>query len=271
MRLSTAFHGQFYPAERAELEACVDACLAGSTAHGRELLGLVVPHAGYIYSGSTAGRAIGLLRASPPAAVVVLGPSHRVYFEGVRVFELEGYETPLGPLPAEPALAAEIARGLSGDSSHAGFPEHSVEVQLPLLARAVPGVPVVQIVIGAAADDELRRLARVLLDLRERWDFVVLASSDLSHFHSRGEATQLDRRFAELLGSGDRQALREALEGGQVEACGAGGVLTLMEMANATGADLEILERTDSSVTSGDESQVVGYLAAAAWLDGVDP
>lgn len=268
MRLATAFDGQFYPSRAEELAATADACLAGGVQVSGRVLGLVVPHAGYVYSGATAGTAIALLAQDPPEAVVVLGPSHRVYFEGIRVFDLEGYETPLGPIPGDPDLARAIARGLGGDALVQGFPEHSVEVQLPLLSRVLPGIPVVQIVFGVTRTGEAERLAEVLLEQGERESIAVVASSDLSHYHDRDRARILDGCFRRLLEAGDPQGMRMALDKGETEACGSGPVLTLMEMARRAGARIETLQQTDSSEASGDTTQVVGYLSAAVLVGG---
>lgn len=266
MRLATAFDGQFYPGEREELIEWVDGFLAAAPAPPGDLLGAVVPHAGYIYSGRAAGRAIGIMAQDPPDAVVVLGPSHRTYFEGLRVLDIEGYETPLGPLPADPTLAEELAAGLAAGSLSEGFAEHSVEVQLPLLARALPGVPVVQVVFGQVSGEEIHRFVEVLLRLRETRRLLVVASSDLSHFHSREEALRLDGRFWELLADGDPQRLAEAVDRGETEACGLAPVLTLMELSQRLGARFELVEQCDSSQASGEDQRVVGYLSAVSVL-----
>jgi AmmeMemoRadiSam system protein B len=267
MRLATAFDGSFYPAEPEGLAEVVDHFLqkAPRPPAGR-VLGAVVPHAGYIYSGLTAGMAFGALRNLKPAAVVVLGPSHRVSLHGVRVLSVEGFETPLGGLSAAQDLSEELLDTLGPDAAGAAFCEHSVEVQLPFLARALPGIPVVEIIFGPPDQRVVRQVVSALRRALKTRDLLVVASTDLSHYYARPQCRVLDDRFRELLVGGDSGRLAEALRRGETEACGAGPVLTLMSLAEELGGRFEVVHQTDSSQASGDESQVVGYLSALAVL-----
>jgi AmmeMemoRadiSam system protein B len=265
MRLAAAFDGLFYPAEPGALGEMVDSFLSRAPHPPTgPLLGAVVPHAGYVYSGRTAGAALGTLRDTGAEAVVVLGPSHRVPVRGVRVFRVEGYESPLGPIPSDPDLADELAARLGQGAAGAAFAEHSVEVQRPFLARVLPGVPLVELVFGPPDPVVAVRVAEVLQALAARRRLVVVASTDLSHYHRRGQARFLDDRFHALLRQGDPEAMARGLSAGEAEACGAGPVLTLMELTRRVGGRFEVVEQTDSSEASGDEEKVVGYLSALA-------
>ncbi len=269
MRLATAFDGTFYPAEPDALAEVVDHFLdrAPAAPEGK-ILGAVVPHAGYIYSGMTAGMAFGAFRGLKPEAVILLGPSHRVRLRGIRVLHADGFESPLGTLPVDAELRAELLILLGPGAEGPAFCEHSVEVQLPFLARALPQVPVIEIVFGPWEERDIQRVAKALLALQRRHEILVVASSDLSHYYDHHRAKVLDQRFRELLLHEDSVRLGEALRRGETEACGAGPVLTLMNLTEALGGRFEAIHQCDSSQASGDESQVVGYISALALLPG---
>jgi AmmeMemoRadiSam system protein B len=269
MRLATAFDGSFYPAEPEALAEVVDHFLdhAPKKVSGK-ILGAVVPHAGYVYSGMTAGMAFGTFRGLKPDAVVLMGPSHRVRVRGVRIFEAEGFESPLGVLPASRQVLDELVQTLGPGAKGSAFCEHSVEVQLPFLARALPQVPVIELVFGPAEEREVERVVSALLLLRRAHEILVVASSDLSHYYDHQRAQVLDGRFRDLLLKSERAPLAEALRRGETEACGAGAVLSLLAYTEALGGRFEAIHQCDSSLTSGDESQVVGYLSALAILPG---
>ncbi len=263
MRLQSAFDGSFYPDEPKVLQTWVDDFLAGAPpAPDGEVMGMIVPHAGYVYSGATAGKAIGVLRGRQVDRVVLMGPSHRYAVDGVRVFELDGFETPLGPVASDAELADELIEALGPASQGPPFPEHSVEVQLPLLKRACPSASVVELVFGPPEAVVHRRVGAVLAELWRRHRVVVVASSDLSHYYPREQAKILDGHFRDLLVRGDPEEMAVALGSGVAQACGAGPVLSLMEMTRELQGSFHVVAQTDSSEASGDESQVVGYLSA---------
>lgn len=236
MRLATAFDGSFYPAEADALAEVVDHFLdhAPKRVNGK-ILGAMVPHAGYIYSGMTAGMAFGTFRGLEPDAVVVLGPSHRVRVRGVRLLRAEGYESPLGTLPTSRQLMDELLQALGSGADGPVFCEHSVEVQLPFLARALPDVPVIELVFGPAEEKTVERVVKALVSLRREHEILVVASSDLSHYYDHQRAQVLDGRFRELLLKSDSTRLAEAIRMGETEACGAGPVLALMGYTEALG------------------------------------
>jgi AmmeMemoRadiSam system protein B len=265
MILASAFDGSFYPAERDALEEVVDLFLSRAPAApaGRPV-GALVPHAGYVYSGRTAGMAVGALRGAAVDAVAVLAPSHRVPVHGCRVFQVEGFETPLGRVPGATALADALLDALGPQAKGATFSEHAIEVQLPLLQRALPGVPVVAVAFGLPDLSQARKVAQALAGLAQDRRLLVVASSDLSHYYNHGQAVQLDAHFKQVLLEGDPDAMARALDRGEVEACGAGAVLTLMALAQQAGAHFTVVDATDSSEAFGDTDRVVGYLSALA-------
>jgi hypothetical protein len=253
-----AVAGAFYPGDRDRLSATLDQLLADAPpSTGKVPKALVVPHAGYIYSGPIAASAYSRLRdaASQLRRVVLLGPSHRVRMRGLALPDAEGLATPLGILPVDPEGAATAARLPQVSSSAiAHAKEHSLEVQLPFLQRVLPGVPVVPLVVGAASAEQV---AEVLERLWEREDTIVLISSDLSHYLTYDEAREVDRETA------DRILKLDAEHVDTDQACGAIPLSGLLLAARRRGLRAQELDLRNSGDTAGDRSRVVGYGAFA--------
>ena len=273
-----AVAGIFYPDDPGELGLTVDGLLTGVSVREIEerIVGLIVPHAGYSYSGGVAAPAFAALRRQRPKRVILLGPSHVEAFSGASLFGGRAYATPLGEVPID----REFAEGLVGqgvarfsEAGHAtangGRGEHALEVELPFLQRILDAFRIVPIVLGDRTLGTCRRLGAALAR-RMTDDTVILASSDLSHFHPVEQAQILDRRTADLLRRWDYFSLHAGIESGDCEACGAGPILTLMIAAQQAGADdITVLQ----SATSGDvppfrRDSVVGYLSAVLTSSG---
>jgi hypothetical protein len=266
----SAVAGLFYPGEPRVLERDVDGMLAAvPEAQGaRPVAAVVVPHAGYMYSGATAAKAYARLRGASYDTVVVVSPSHREFFEGVSVYPGDAYETPLGPVPVDAELRAALARAsrcvsvtLRGHRS-----EHAVEVQLPFLQRALGSFRLLPLVIG----DQSRRVCFALGDalgalLRGR-SALLVASTDLSHFHTAREAGILDGAFISLLERGDEEGIMRSLEERSTEACGGGPVVAVLHALRVLGrGSIQVVGRSTSGDVSGDLQSVVGYVSAVAY------
>ncbi len=261
--------GTWYPADPGALRAWIQTRLSEvrpPEVQGR-IRALVVPHAGYQYSGSVAARAYRLIQGLPLRRVVLIGPSHRWGFNGVSVSRHEAYETPLGRVPVD----RETAERLMASSPDVRFVprahalEHSLEIQLPFLQSVLDSFRIVPVIMGsqdrATCSALARGLARVLDGSK---DTLIVASTDLSHFHDHETAQRLDRVFERCVASFDPEGLAEALEAGRCEACGGGATVTALTAARMLGAGRSvILARADSGDVTGDRTQVVGYLAAA--------
>ncbi|MDP1536555.1 MAG: AmmeMemoRadiSam system protein B [Burkholderiales bacterium] len=262
-----AIAGLFYPADAAELAATVAQLLA--TARSADTSpkfpnppkAIIVPHAGYIYSGATAARAYALLRPwrGQIRRVVLLGPTHRVAVEGLAVPGVTGFRTPLGDIPLDlQAIAAlrELPQIVVSDAAHAA--EHSLEVQLPFLQTVLGDFALVPLAVGEASP------AAVAEALRCVWggaETLIVVSSDLSHFHRYAEAQALDRATAESI-----LQLRTDLD--HQQACGATPVCGLTLLARELGLRTELIDLCNSGDTSGDKSRVVGYAAFAFHASG---
>jgi AmmeMemoRadiSam system protein B len=271
-----AVAGSWYPGTRAALERVVDAHLAAVDALADPCpLAIIAPHAGLIYSGPVAAYAYQLVRGCGYEAVVLVGPSHYVGFEGVSIWPRGAWETPYGPVKVAQDLAAAIATTspLIHDRPTAHAREHSLELQMPFVARLLPGVPVVPLVMGhqtrATAEALGDALARALIRpaaAQQHPAVLLVASSDLSHFHDADTAAAMDGVVARHVDAFDPEGLMATLEREPMHACGGGPIVAVLRAARALGATrARVLRYADSGDVSGDKSSVVGYLAAATW------
>ena len=262
--------GTWYPAAPASLASAVDRHLAAADRAGADLRGdlvaLIAPHAGLMYSGPVAAHAYRLLRGRTFDVAVLVGPSHVAGFDGVSLYPSGGFDTPFGVAPIDAGCARAIASAspiVSGRSDvHAR--EHSLEMQLPFLARLAPGVPIVPLLMGYQTAETAAALGDALaLALRGRRALLV-ASTDLSHYHDAATAYALDQVVIDCVSRFDADGLQAALDAQPAHACGGGPTVAVMRAARSVGAgDAVILDYADSGDVSGDKSSVVGYLAAA--------
>ena len=266
------FAGQFYEADPAKLAALVDGYLnaaAPAALPAGRLVGVIAPHAGYVYSGRTAAAAYALLKGRPIDTVVIVGPSHRDGFEGCSIWPDGGFETPLGTARVDAALAKEIAKASGFRFRREAFAEeHSVEVQVPFVQRVLPNAAIVPIVMGFQTRDTIRTLAMALTKACRDKNAVVVASTDMSHFLPRDKAQAVDAATSALVRDLKTESLIRKVEAGENILCGGGPVAALLMMAEKAGQPrAEVLARTDSSAFGG---SVVGYFAAAV-LAGAAP
>lgn len=264
-----AVAGSWYPGEAAALAAEVEGYLGAVPARdlpGR-LLALISPHAGLRYSGPVAAQAYALLRGRKDVTAILVGPSHRRAFEGIAVYARGAFATPLGEIPIDEAFAGALLESgeafLDEPSLHRD--EHSLEMQLPFLQHLVPGLRLVPLLMGSQSREEVDALAGALARALEGHDALLVASSDLSHYHPAPVANELDARVVGDVQRLDPEALMDRLESFRGHACGGGPMVAVLKAARARGADrATVLRYADSGdAAEGDKSRVVGYLAAA--------
>ncbi len=261
-----AVAGMFYPSRAATLKADVQDLLAQAAPPALQgtIVGLIAPHAGYVYSGAVAAYAYRLLAATPVDAVILIGPSHREYFEGVSVFPGDAYRTPLGDMPIDDGLrrrlvAAGVARTLDGHRT-----EHALEVQLPFLQVARGTCPIVPLVMGSQRREDCTALGAAIASTVGTQRVAIVASSDLSHYHPYDEAVTLDHRVVDLVETFDIDELLRRIDEDTVEACGAGPIAAAMIASKQLGANrARVLQYCNSGDVTGDRGAVVGYLSAA--------
>lgn len=270
-----AVAGMFYPGDVASLEDEVATCLGlavprsgipGTQNAPAPTLGpatgllkaLIVPHAGYVYSGGTAGHAYALL--APLAArirrVVLLGPCHRVSVRGLAAPTVQAFATPLGKIPLDRAALdalADLPQVVASDAAHAQ--EHSLEVQLPFLQTVLDQFELVPLAVGEAGAADV---AQVLDRLWGGPETLIVISSDLSHFHAYREAQAIDRNTAEHILALEQLTSFE-------QACGALPINGLLAVARRRGLKIERLAQCNSGDTAGDKGRVVGYASFALY------
>lgn len=249
-----AVAGLFYPGEEETLRRTLDDLLATTDAGpaAPPPKALIVPHAGYAYSGPTAARAyrlLGPLRGTV-RRVLLIGPAHRVWLEGLAAPAATAFATPLGRVPVD-REAIECIAGLPGvqvsDAVHAG--EHSLEVQLPFLQRMLGDFAVVPIAVGVCPAD---RVAAVVDALWDGAGTLIVVSSDLSHYLDYERARVVDSRTRDRI-------LEHATNLTDREACGARGINGLLRSEGARALRVEAVDLRNSGDTAGDRHRVVGY------------
>ncbi|MGH8582612.1 MAG: AmmeMemoRadiSam system protein B [Gammaproteobacteria bacterium] len=254
-----AVAGQFYPADAQQLRAEVRTYLAEAVAPGpptAAIKALIVPHAGYIYSGPVAASAYALLkpRRESVARVVLLGPAHRVYLEGLAVPSVDYFRTPLGDLDIDQAGAQRI-KDLTQvqvmDEAHRL--EHSLEVQLPFLQTVLARFALLPLVVGESTSGEV---AEVLESLWGGSETVVVVSSDLSHYHDYASARRLDSETSRAIVERRSTLTPE-------QACGCRPLNGLLQLARRLDLRVTALDLRNSGDTAGPAHQVVGYGAYA--------
>ncbi len=263
----TAVAGTFYPSSASEIQRLFEQWRlnTGSAKSGDQQTtsdkrprALIVPHAGYVYSGQAAFESYQLWQASDATpweeikTVVVMGPAHRYAFEGIATVSADALDTPLGRLPVDTQLRDELLSefGSVVVSDEANAPEHSIEVHLPFIEAVLPNVKVLPLLNG---DVSVNEVTKVLSKLWSRPDVCFVISSDLSHFHSYAEAQQIDQQTAQFINTRNWQSLNGA------RACGYKGIQGLLNLESSPSFDIQALRLINSGDTAGDKQRVVGY------------
>ncbi len=264
-----AVAGYFYPSSPQQLQKEVDTLLtfSGPIPNLSNVTGLVCPHAGYAYSGKTAAFAFKLLEGTNFKTAIVISPSHQEYFPGISIYDGDAYSTPLGVIKVNKEIAEKLTRDsniiFKGVLGHKQ--EHAIEVQLPFLQTVLKDFQIVPIVMGDQGkifmDDLAAKLSEVIDDKT-----ILIASSDLSHYHSKSEADRLDSVVEKRINDFDYEGLQIDLEERNCEACGGGPIVAMMKAASMLNKKKsKVLHRSDSGDTTGDNLEVVGYLSAAVY------
>lgn len=260
-----AVAGKFYADEPRLLREDVEQHIrgAGEGEASARVACIIAPHAGYPYSGATAGHAYARAATSKPKRVILLGCSHHYEFSGACVANQGAFETPLGNLAIDEAFATELQGDMEQQDLTPHVPEHSLEVHLPFIQVAFGDVEIVPVLFGSRYSSWHGAFARKLAAIAEPTDLLV-ASTDLSHFHTDAKARAKDQQSLEYLMAKDTDALIKASEEGRCSMCGITAVITACIYALERDAfDWNLLDYRTSAETSGDFSRVVGYAAVS--------
>lgn len=266
-----AVAGSYYPADSAQLTSMVRNHLAAAATQpeGGQLMALIVPHAGLVYSGGIAAQSYKLLESAQPDRVILCGPSHRFGFSGISVYG-PGivWETPLGSVPCDPDFVEQLLdydpRVAVVERAH--LAEHSLEVQLPYLQTVLDSFTIVPALMGRQDRETIKLMADALTALTVPDNTVIVAATDWQHHRSAAKGWPMDSLGIECIKDLDADRLERLIQSGTVEACGGGPTVAVLRAALTRGADqIKILAYGDSGDVSGDKSSVVGYLAAAIY------
>jgi len=302
-----AVSGSFYPGGSKELSETVDELLKSASKHkidGR-LSALIAPHAGYKYSGPIAAESFKQVEGMDFETVVIVGASHRVRFEGISTYPRGYYKTPLGKVQIDEKLSKQIRNLFGyntqeisssekekegnfsgtfrlnpqvGSAAPSGFYppahtiEHSVEVEIPFIQKVLPEAKIVPIIIGSHSADTIQKLSTVFTKIMKNPKYLLVISTDLSHYHSYSEAKKLDNSGLESIEKLDSEGLLEKLKNGETEFCNSIGALSVVISAKSIGANAKLLMYKNSGDVTGDKSDgVVGYGAVAFSLEENSP
>ena len=268
--------GSFYPADPVELTAMIDGYLAEAAVPRIDgpILGVVAPHAGYPFSGPVAAYTYAALKGRKYARVVVIAPSHFEPFDFTSVYDGDGYSTPLGAIHVDTefvqrlvAMQPSIRLSDKGHTPRGRDAEHALEVQLPWLQRVLGEFTLVPVIMGNQGYEASRDLGVSLARLIAKDSgapTLIVASSDLSHFHPYNDAVTLDHKSLDALQSWDYFSMSRNFADRVWEACGGAPIVAAMIASERLGANqATLLNYANSSDVSGDRSRVVGYGAAA--------
>jgi AmmeMemoRadiSam system protein B len=237
----------------------------------RRLQAIASPHGRFEHSGPIAGEAFACVQGRNFETVVLVGPDHYIGFEGIAVYPEGSFATPLGEVPIDAELAAFLIDESEGVTAapEAHGKEHGLEMQLPFLQRTLPQAAIVPVLMGFRSRTNVEILATLLSRVLDRPEVLLVATTDLSHYHSREEAQRLDGRIRDLVQAFAPTILWEDLREGRVEACGGDALVAVMLGAGIAGAEASrILRYGDSGEASGNAAAVVGYLSAAFYRGG---
>jgi AmmeMemoRadiSam system protein B/AmmeMemoRadiSam system protein A len=268
--------GAFYPAEPDKLASMVETYIQNAripAIKGR-VIGAVAPHAGIVYSGRTAGYTYRLVQELKPKKVIVIGIYHGLQGReklvapppAIATVLKDYYRTPLGdvPIDRETLRALMQADPRIQDRPDVLGSEHSLEVQLPFLQKALGTFQLTPILMADQRPESARTLASAIRKALPKGDYFVIASSDMTHYLPADTVKAMDEKAFELMKALDGAALYKAVTGRKAELCGVGPVMTLMELLRLSGGgEAVVLDHSDSGDSTGDKSAVVGYGAVA--------
>ena len=255
-----AVAGQFYPGTKASLEENLEEMIP-EVASKINAIGAVAPHAGYMYSGSTAGEVYA--RIKPKATYIVLSPNHTGY--GVPfALSAEPWQTPLGEVQIDEdfILALKQKTGLVQEDQQAHIFEHSVEVQVPFIQKTAPDAKIVPITVLHGSIAQLQEVADAIASTitETGGDAVIIASSDMTHYESRESAKKKDQMAIQKILELDPEGMLQTVEGKNITMCGyIPASIMLMAAKKLNAKKAELVKYTDSGDVTGDTAQVVGY------------
>ncbi len=264
--------GAYYVDKPEMLKSDLNKHLSCSTMNFDEkILGIIAPHAGYYYSGRIAGTVYNHIKGRKYDTVVILSPSHTVYFKGCSVFNGKGYDTPLGTAFTDQDFAKELVSAdnnlflsekghiFNGDKF-----EHSLEIQIPFLLTVLKDFKIVAVVMGSQDGETMDNLSNALARTSKGKNVLIVASSDLSHFHPYNTAVNMDMEVIKTVEVMDLETLRQGIVSQRFETCGGGPVYSMLKALKELGANDVMITGYENSgdIMPSKKDNVVGYMGA---------
>lgn len=265
MLRTPAVAGMFYPGDQKNLRELVQRYLDSVDTEPApdRVVSVLVPHAGYRYSGLTAAHAFKRVLGKKVNRAIIVGCSHHFRISQCSIVTLGAFQTPMGESPIDTTFAEALASRFESSTLEAHTPEHSLEVQLPFLIQVLGNVPIVPILFGAQVTDWHAHVGECLAEMADDSDLLIV-STDLSHYLNEAAANVIDKYSLETLLKKDVHGFRHAIEQGSCTMCGAAAVGCGMSYALAKGAtDWSVLDYRTSADASGDHGRVVGYASVS--------
>ena len=265
--------GTWYPADPQALSHAVDGYLAAAKLPDLqgEVIALIAPHAGHIYSGPVAGYAFAAMRGLVPQRVAILSPMHHLYAQPLLTSAHSAYQTPLGEVAVDAQAIANLDARLCetlgfGLTPVANDPEHAIEIELPFLQRTIePAFSLLPVMMRAQTFEVAHATGMALAESVRGTNTLLVASTDLSHFFRQEIACKMDATMLEQVAAFSPEGVLEVEESGRGSACGVGALAAVLWAARALGADtVKVLRHATSGDVTGDMRRVVGYGAAVA-------
>ncbi|HSG31836.1 MAG TPA: AmmeMemoRadiSam system protein B [Thermodesulfobacteriota bacterium] len=264
---------RWYPRDPDELSISIENYLNTAERDQIEskIYGIIVPHAGHIYSGQVAAYAFNCIKGVKPETVVIVSPSHYIGGADIIVSPHTSYSTPLGNIDIDTHLLDDILKRLYKEFDitilkYPEDPEHSIEVELPFLQVIYEDFKLIPIMIRNQDEKVSKALGHVLADVLKDKISIIIASSDLSHYYNQKTANKMDREIINRIESLDPESVLDAEEQGIGQACGIGAIATVLWASKEMGAKkAQILNYATSGDVSGDYDKVVGYVSAALY------
>jgi MEMO1 family protein len=265
-----AVSGTFYPANPGVLRKEIEEYLkkAHFTPPEGKIVGVISPHAGYVYSGHVAAYGFKAVMNGTYDTVIIIAPSHRAHFDRVAVLDKGAYKTPLGTVEIDEEVVAAMLRqsSLMGVSTQVHRGEHSLEVQVPFLQVSLNAFKLVPLIMGSQTTQICETLSTIITEVASRSAkrFLIVGSTDLSHYHPYQSAVELDKVVIKHLEAFDAGGMMQDMEKDRLEACGAGPIIATMMASRSLGATKSrVLKYANSGdVPEGDKSGVVGYVSS---------
>jgi AmmeMemoRadiSam system protein B len=254
-----AVAGSFYPGDRQELSSKIEEFLKRTNASSGRVLqnvhGLIVPHAGYAYSGKTAGKAYQYIIGRKYSRVIILCPNHTMFLNKVAFDSNDQWTTPLGVVNSDKEAISKLDKNLFVQSKNAHLNEHAIEVQLPFLQKLILNFKIVPLIVGTINEEQINCVATELMKIINN-DALLIVSTDLSHFLSEHNAQQKDAQTIKNILSLDEYK--------ELDACGSYALKVAQTICRKKKWSPKLIEYTNSGIVTEDKSKVVGY--ASFWF-----